>query len=165
MQNSYLPSIGSLDSSYSIKILSLSLSLFLSLCISLSLSVFFLLQNQSKISSWTQRSSSRICNRGLSAILHNDRIWKKKNLKRAGINFNLKMRIKLLVSKYTKQEIIHFFSQLHRAFLCYQIFYMSNWCTTKLFKMLKFTLRYTINAPTRFGLTKPSSGSLQSVLR
>jgi hypothetical protein len=33
------------------------------------------------------------------------------------------------------------------------------------FKILKFTLKYTINAPTCFGLTKPSSGSLQSVLR
>jgi len=33
------------------------------------------------------------------------------------------------------------------------------------FKMLKFTLRFTMNAPTCFGLTKPSSGSLQSVLR
>jgi hypothetical protein len=33
------------------------------------------------------------------------------------------------------------------------------------FKMLKFTLRFTINAPTCLGLTKPSSGSLQSVLR
>jgi hypothetical protein len=32
------------------------------------------------------------------------------------------------------------------------------------FKILKFT-RFTINAPTFFGLTKPSSGSLQSVLR
>jgi len=30
--------------------------------------------------------------------------------------------------------------------------------------MLKFTLRFTINAPIFFGLTKPSSGSLQSVL-
>jgi len=27
------------------------------------------------------------------------------------------------------------------------------------FKILKFTLRFTINAPTCFGLTKPSSGS------
>ena len=33
------------------------------------------------------------------------------------------------------------------------------------FKILKFTLKYTINAPTCFGLTKPSSGSLQFVLR
>ena len=33
------------------------------------------------------------------------------------------------------------------------------------FKMLKFTLRFTINASTCFGLTKPSSGNLQSVLR
>jgi len=33
------------------------------------------------------------------------------------------------------------------------------------FKILKFTLKYTINASTCFGLTKPSSGSLQSVLR
>jgi len=33
------------------------------------------------------------------------------------------------------------------------------------FKILKFTLKYTINAPSCFGLTKPSSGSLQSVLR
>ena len=33
------------------------------------------------------------------------------------------------------------------------------------FKILKFTLKYTINAPTCFGLTKPSSGSLHSVLR
>ena len=33
------------------------------------------------------------------------------------------------------------------------------------FKILKFTLKYTINDPTCFGLTKPSSGSLQSVLR
>jgi hypothetical protein len=33
------------------------------------------------------------------------------------------------------------------------------------FKILQFTLKYTINAPTCFGLTKPSSGSLQSVLR
>jgi len=32
-------------------------------------------------------------------------------------------------------------------------------------KILKFTLKYTINAPTYFGLTKPPSGSLQSVLR
>jgi hypothetical protein len=32
-------------------------------------------------------------------------------------------------------------------------------------KILKFALKYTINAPTSFGLTKPSSGSLQSVLR
>jgi len=31
--------------------------------------------------------------------------------------------------------------------------------------MLKFILRFTINAPTCFGLTKPSSGILQSVLR
>jgi len=31
--------------------------------------------------------------------------------------------------------------------------------------MLKFTLKITINAATCFGLTKPSSGSLQSVLR
>jgi hypothetical protein len=30
--------------------------------------------------------------------------------------------------------------------------------------MLKFTLRFTINAPTCFGLRKPSSGSLQCVL-
>jgi hypothetical protein len=29
------------------------------------------------------------------------------------------------------------------------------------FKILKFTLKYTINAPTCFGLTKPLSGSLQ----
>jgi len=33
------------------------------------------------------------------------------------------------------------------------------------FKILKFTLKYTIDAPTCFGLTKPSSGSLHSVLR
>jgi hypothetical protein len=33
------------------------------------------------------------------------------------------------------------------------------------FKILKFTLRFTINAPTCFGLTKQSSGNLQSVLR
>jgi hypothetical protein len=33
------------------------------------------------------------------------------------------------------------------------------------FKMLKFALKITINAPTCFGLTKPSSGSLQSVPR
>ena len=33
------------------------------------------------------------------------------------------------------------------------------------FKILKFTLKYTINAPTCFGLTKPSSGRLQSLLR
>jgi hypothetical protein len=33
------------------------------------------------------------------------------------------------------------------------------------FKILKFTLKCTINAPTWFGLTKPSSGSPQSVLR
>jgi len=33
------------------------------------------------------------------------------------------------------------------------------------FKILKFTVRFTINAPTCFGLTKPSSGSLQYVLR
>jgi len=33
------------------------------------------------------------------------------------------------------------------------------------FKVLKFTLKYTIDAPTCFGLTKPSSGSLQPVLR
>jgi len=33
------------------------------------------------------------------------------------------------------------------------------------FKILKFTLKYTINASTCFDLTKPSSGSLQSVLR
>ena len=33
------------------------------------------------------------------------------------------------------------------------------------FKILKFPLKYTINASTCFGLTKPSSGSLQSVLR
>jgi hypothetical protein len=32
------------------------------------------------------------------------------------------------------------------------------------FKILKFTLKHTTNAPTCFGLTKPSSGSLQSVL-
>jgi hypothetical protein len=31
------------------------------------------------------------------------------------------------------------------------------------FKLLKFTLKYTINAPTCFGLTKPLSGSLKSV--
>jgi hypothetical protein len=33
------------------------------------------------------------------------------------------------------------------------------------FKILKFTLKFTINAPTCFSLTKPLSGSLQSVLR
>jgi len=33
------------------------------------------------------------------------------------------------------------------------------------FKILKFALNYTINAPICFGLTKPSSGCLQSVLR
>ena len=33
------------------------------------------------------------------------------------------------------------------------------------FKALKFTLKYTTNAPTCFGLTKPSSGILQSVRR
>jgi len=33
------------------------------------------------------------------------------------------------------------------------------------FKILKFTLKYTTKAFTCFGLTKPSSGSLQSVLR
>ena len=33
------------------------------------------------------------------------------------------------------------------------------------FKMLKFTLRFTVNTPTCFGLTKLSSGNLQSVLR
>jgi hypothetical protein len=33
------------------------------------------------------------------------------------------------------------------------------------FKILKFTLKITINAPTCFGLTTPSSGSLQCVLR
>jgi len=33
------------------------------------------------------------------------------------------------------------------------------------FKILKFTLKYKINAPICFGLTKPSSGSLQYVLR
>jgi len=33
------------------------------------------------------------------------------------------------------------------------------------FKILKFTLKFTINAPSCFGLAKPSSGSLQSVLR
>jgi len=31
------------------------------------------------------------------------------------------------------------------------------------FKILKFTLRFIINAPTCFSLTKPSSGNLQSV--
>jgi len=30
--------------------------------------------------------------------------------------------------------------------------------------MLKFTLKITINAPTCFGLTKPSSGRLRCVL-
>jgi hypothetical protein len=33
------------------------------------------------------------------------------------------------------------------------------------FKILKFTPKFTINASTCFGLTKSSSGSLQSVLR
>jgi len=33
------------------------------------------------------------------------------------------------------------------------------------FKILKFTLKHTVNAPTCFSLTKPSSGSLQFVLR
>ena len=33
------------------------------------------------------------------------------------------------------------------------------------FKILKFSLRFTINAATCFGLTKPSSGSIQCVLR
>jgi len=33
------------------------------------------------------------------------------------------------------------------------------------FKILKYTLKYTMNAPTCFGLTKPSSGSLRCVLR
>jgi len=33
------------------------------------------------------------------------------------------------------------------------------------FQILKFTLKYIINAPICFGLTKPSSGSLESVLR
>ena len=33
------------------------------------------------------------------------------------------------------------------------------------FKILKFTLKCTVHAPTCFGLTKPSSGSLQSALR
>jgi hypothetical protein len=33
------------------------------------------------------------------------------------------------------------------------------------FKMLKFTLKITINSPTYFGLTKPPSGSLRCVLR
>ena len=32
-------------------------------------------------------------------------------------------------------------------------------------KTLKFTLKITINAPTYFGLTKPPSGNLRSVLR
>jgi hypothetical protein len=32
------------------------------------------------------------------------------------------------------------------------------------FKILKFTLRFTINAPTCFGLTKPSSESLHDGL-
>jgi hypothetical protein len=33
------------------------------------------------------------------------------------------------------------------------------------FKILKFILKFTTNAPMCCGLTKPSSGSLQSVLR
>jgi hypothetical protein len=33
------------------------------------------------------------------------------------------------------------------------------------FEFLKFTLKFTINAHTYFGLTKPSSESLKSVLR
>jgi len=33
------------------------------------------------------------------------------------------------------------------------------------FKILKFTLKYMTNAPACFGLTKPSTGSLKSVLR
>jgi len=33
------------------------------------------------------------------------------------------------------------------------------------FKILKLTLKFTINAPKCFSLTKPSSGNLQSALR
>jgi len=46
-----------------------------------------------------------------------------------------------------------------KAFICPTNVHV-NW-----FKLLKFVLKITINAPTCFGLTKPSSGSLRCVLR
>jgi hypothetical protein len=46
-----------------------------------------------------------------------------------------------------------------KSFICPNNAHL-NW-----FKMLKFTLKFTINYPTCFGLTKPSSGSLRCVLR
>ena len=54
-----------------------------------------------------------------------------------------------------------FFSQLHRASWCYQIFFIRpTIAQLNCFKIFKFTLKFTINAPTCFGLTKPSSGRL-----
>jgi hypothetical protein len=52
---------------------------------------------------------------------------------------------------------VHF--DIIKSFICPTNAYLN--C----FKMVKFTLKITINAPTCFGLTKPSSGSLRCVLR
>jgi hypothetical protein len=59
----------------------------------------------------------------------------------------MKKRKHFQINQDTNTQIIHsFISPTNAQLIC--------------FKILKFTLKYTINAATYFGLTKPSSGSL-----
>ena len=69
--------------------------------------------------------------------------------------------------KATKQNYFsYFFFTVVPCILMLSSFFISPTNAQPIcFKILKFILKYTINAPTCFGLTKPSSGSLQSVLR
>jgi hypothetical protein len=82
---------------------------------------------------------------------------KKKRLSQLNYSLFLKLhRLKTHKNVYvTKPDIFSFsFSQLYRAFWCYPIFYQFTNAQLICFKMLKFTLNCTINAPTCFNLTR-----------
>jgi hypothetical protein len=64
---------------------------------------------------------------------------------------------------FTEKSVNNFYScTVHSAVI--QSFISPTNAQPICFKILKFTLKYTINPPTCFGLTKLSLGSLQSVL-
>ena len=67
------------------------------------------------------------------------------------------------------KAVLHYmFDNFHSCTVHFDVinyFICPNNAQLNCFKFLKFTLRFAINASACFGLTKPSSGSLQSVLR
>jgi hypothetical protein len=64
-----------------------------------------------------------------------------------------------------KKEVSMFVAYIEKKAKMIESFIRATNARLHCFKILKFTLNYTINAPTCFGLTKTSSGSLQSVHR